>query len=35
MPIPLTNDDYLNIIRAIADKDTTVDEINDLLINYN
>lgn len=34
MSMPLSNDDYVNIFRAIADRDTQPDGIEDMLISY-
>ena len=34
-PIPLTNDDYISIFRAISHRDNDVENIEDLKIIYN
>lgn len=34
LSMPLNNDNYVNIFRAIADKDIETDDIENLLISY-
>lgn len=34
MSMPLSDDDYVNIFRAIADRDTQPDDIDNMLISY-